>query len=311
MTAAAIRRGAPAKRKPVKVAKKAKQPGLAVRMLAALPVSSRTVERVITGGIITIVAGGIVAVALMLDVPHRVGVTIGEAVGRAGYSVKHIDITGIDRMDRMSVYAVALDQQSTAMTLVDLEGVRQKLLKYGWIGDARVSRRFPDTLAIEIVERKPAAVWQHAQQLHLVDAHGIVLEEVNLNHMPDLPLIIGPDANVQATALTALVANAPQLKPVIDSAVWIGDRRWDLKFQSGETLLLPEGEAAAAVALKKFAELDAAQRLLGRGMARFDMRDPDQMAILPGSRKPQPAVAPAAPPAGSADSKPLDPARAT
>lgn len=311
MTSAAIRRGAPAKRKPVKVVKKANQPGMAVRLLAALPVSSRTVERVITGGIITIVAGGIVAVALMLDVPHRVGVTIGEAVGRAGYSVKHIDITGIDRMDRMSVYAVALDQQSTAMPLVDLEGVRQKLIKYGWIGDARVSRRFPDTLAIEIVERKPAAVWQHAQQLHLVDAHGVVLEEVDLNRMPDLPLVIGPDANVQATALTALMAHAPQLKPVLDGAVWIGDRRWDLKFQSGETLLLPEGEAAAATALKKFAELDAAQRLLGRGMARFDMRDPEQMAILPGPRK-APSIAPAAPPpAGSADTKPLDPARAT
>lgn len=311
MTAAAIRRGAPAKRKPVKVVKKAKQPGFAVQLLAALPVSTRTVERVITAGIITIVAGGIVAVALMLDVPHRVGVTIGEAVGRAGYSVKHIDITGIDRMDRMSVYAVALDQQSTAMPLVDLAGVREKLIKYGWIGDARVSRRFPDTLAIEIVERKPAAVWQHAQQLHLVDAHGVVLEEVDLNHMPNLPLIIGPDANVQATALTALVANAPQLKPVIDSAVWIGDRRWDLKFQSGETLLLPEGEAAAAVALKKFAELDAAQRLLGRGMARFDMRDPEQMAILPGPRR-APSIVPATPAAITpSDTKPLDPARAT
>lgn len=310
MTAAAIRRGAPAKRKPVKVVKKANQPGMAVRMLAALPVSSRTVERVITGGIIAIVAGGIIAVALMLDVPHRVGVAMGEAVGRAGYTVKHIDITGIDRMDRMSVYAVALDQQSTAMPLVDLDGVREKLIKYGWIGDARVSRRFPDTLAIEIVERKPAAVWQHAQQLHLVDAHGVVLEEVDLNHMPDLPLVIGPDANVQATALTALMANAPQLKPVLDGAVWIGDRRWDLKFQSGETLLLPEGEAAAAVALKKFAELDAAQRLLGRGMARFDMRDPEQMAILPGPRK-APSIVPATPPASSADTKPLDPARAT
>ncbi|MEP6784963.1 MAG: cell division protein FtsQ/DivIB [Sphingomonadales bacterium] len=309
MTAAAIRRGAPARRKPVKVTKKTKQPGVAVRVLASLPVSTRTVERAITVGIVTIVAGGLVAVAMMLDVPHRVGVAMGEAVGRAGYSVKHIDITGIDRMDRMSVYAVALDQQSTAMPLVDLEGVRQKLIKYGWVGDARVSRRFPDTLAIDIVERKPAAVWQHAQQLHLVDAHGIVLEEVDLKAMPNLPLIIGPDANVQATALTALVANAPQLKPVIDSAVWVGDRRWDLKFQSGETLLLPEGEVAAAAALKKFAELDIAQRLLGRGMARFDMRNPEQMAILPGPRK-APSIVPA-PAIVSPDTKPLDPARAT
>ena len=240
----------------------------------------------------------------MLDLPRRAGLAMGDAVGRAGYTVKHIDVSGIDRMDRTSVYAVALDQKSIAMPLVDLEGVRQKLLKYGWIADARVSRRLPDTLAIEIVERKPAAVWQHSQQLTLVDAKGVALEQVSLNAMPNLPLVIGPDANVQATALTALMDHAPQLKPVLDGAMWIGDRRWDLKFQSGETLLLPEGEAAAATALKKFAELDEAQRLLGRGMARFDMRNPDQMAVLPGAKKATPA-------ASTSSDKPIDPALAT
>jgi cell division protein FtsQ len=98
--------------------------------------------------------------------------------------------------------------------------------------------------------------------------------------------------------------HAPQLRPVLDGAVWIGDRRWDLKFQSGETLMLPEGAVEAAAALKKFADLDAAQRLLGRGMARFDMRNPDQMAVLPGPKRlDAPAAAPPA--------KPIDPALAT
>jgi cell division protein FtsQ len=302
---AAIKRGAATKRPAIKTAKSAKRkPSMLARLVGSVPVSARTVERATTAIVLTIAIGGIAAIAVMLDVPHKIGMAAGEAVGRAGFSVKHIDVTGIDRMDRTSVYAVALDQQSIAMPLVDLEGVRQKLLKYGWVADARVSRRLPDTLAIEIVERKPAAVWQHSQQLTLVDAKGVALEPVSLNAMPNLPLVIGPDANVQATALTALMDHAPQLKPVLDGAMWIGDRRWDLKFQSGETLMLPEGEAAAVAALKKFAELDAAQRLLGRGMARFDMRNPDQMAVLPGAKK----AAPAAP---SSSDKPIDPALAT
>ncbi len=302
---AAIKRGAATKRPTIKTVKPAKRkPSMLARVIAAIPVSARTVERATTAIILTVVVGGVAAIAVMLDVPNKVGMAAGDAVGRAGFSVKHVDITGIDRMDRTSVYAVALDQKSIAMPLVDLEGVRQKLLKYGWIADARVSRRLPDTLAIEIVERKPAAVWQHSQQLTLVDAKGVALEQVSLNAMPNLPLVIGPDANVQATALTALMDHAPQLKPVLDGAMWIGDRRWDLKFQSGETLLLPEGEAAAATALKKFAELDAAQRLLGRGMARFDMRNPDQMAVLPGAKK-------AAPAASTSSDKPIDPALAT
>lgn len=303
---AAIKRGAGTRRQTVRIAKPTKRsPSMLARLVGNVPLSARTVERATTAIVLAIAVGGITAIALMLDVPHKVGMAAGEAVGRAGFSVKHIDVTGIDRMDRTSVYAVALDQQSIAMPLVDLEGVRQKLLRYGWVADARVSRRLPDTLAIEIVERKPAAVWQHSQQLTLVDAKGVALEPVSLNAMPNLPLVIGPDANVQATALMALMNHAPQLKPVLDGAMWIGDRRWDLKFQSGETLMLPEGEAAAVASLKKFAELDAAQRLLGRGMARFDMRNPDQMAVLPGAKK-RPADVPT-----TISDKPIDPALAT
>jgi cell division protein FtsQ len=302
---AAIKRGAATRRKTVKIVKPTRRtPSALSRLLARIPISAQMLERAITIAILSIATFGLLAIAVMLDVPRTVGVAMGEAVGRAGFSVKHIDVSGIDRMDRMSVYAVALDQQSIAMPLVDLEGVRQKLLKYGWVADARVSRRLPDTLAIEIVERKPAAVWQHSQQLTLVDARGVPLEPVNLNAMPDLPLVIGPDANVQATALTALMDHAPQLRPVLDGAVWIGDRRWDLKFQSGETLMLPEGAVEAAAALKKFADLDAAQRLLGRGMARFDMRNPDQMAVLPGPKRPEA-------PSDTPPAKPIDPALAT
>jgi cell division protein FtsQ len=306
MSTAAIKRGTPTRRAQVKVVKKPKRPPLLSRMIASIPISARMVEKAVTVAIISTVIVGVIAIALMLDLPRRAGIAMGETVGRAGYSVKHIDVSGIDRMDRLSVYAVALDQQSIAMPLVDLEAVRQKLLKYGWVADARVSRRFPDTLAIDIVERKPAAVWQHDQQLTLVDANGIALEPVKLEAMPDLPLIIGPDANAQATELTALMGHAPQLKPVLDGAIWVGNRRWDLRFQSGETLMLPEGDLLAGAALKRFAELDAARRLLGQGVARFDMRNPDQMVIQPGPKREVHAA-----PATTGTTKPVDPSLAT
>ncbi len=123
------------------------------------------------------------------------------------------------------------------MPLVDLEATRQRLLRFGWIRDARVSRRLPDTLVVDIVERQPAAIWQHDQQLALIDMDGVVLEPVKLDAMPDLPLLIGPDANHQAGALARLVDAAPQLKPAMTGASWVGDRRWDIRFQTGETLV--------------------------------------------------------------------------
>src|SRR3546814_11905036 len=60
---------------------------------------------------------------------------------------------------------------------------------------------------------------------------------------------------------------------------WVGNRRWDLRFRSGETLSLPEGAAEAKKALAKFAHMDGANRLLGRGILRFDMRDPSRFVL--------------------------------
>ena len=74
--------------------------------------------------------------------------------------------------------------------------------------------------------------------------------------------------------LAELLAKAPALKPVIAGATWIGERRWDLRFQSGETLSLPEGQDESERALVRFARMDSAQNLLGRGFLKFDMRDP-------------------------------------
>jgi cell division protein FtsQ len=71
----------------------------------------------------------------------------------------------------------------------------------------------------------------------------------------------------------------PALKPQLASATWVGGRRWDLNFQSGETLALPEGEEAAKAALMKFARLDKDSGLLGRGIVRFDLRVPGKLIV--------------------------------
>jgi cell division protein FtsQ len=204
-------------------------------------------------------------------------------------------------MDRALVDAVVTDEIRRAadeagaarapQMLVDVAAIRERLLRFGWVKDARVSRRLPDTLVIDVVERTPAALWQSKGQLALVDAEGVVLDRVPVNEMPDLPLLIGAGANREAVTLGRLMDTVPTLKPQLTSASWIGGRRWDLNFQSGETVALPEGDAAARHALTKFARLDKSNGLLGRGVVRFDLRIPGKMVVrLP--RAPGEPIAP-------------------
>ena len=122
-----------------------------------------------------------------------------------GSGCKSVDVQGIKRMDPRPVYDIALDQKTTAMPLLDVGDIRSRLLEFGWVKDARVSRRFPDTLVIDIVERKPAALWQDEDRLTLIDAEGVVLDRVQVSQMPDLPLLIGKGANAQAMPLDRLL----------------------------------------------------------------------------------------------------------
>ena len=251
----------------------------ATSLMGSLPISPETSRRIVGIGATGIVIALLLILAFAFKLPQMAGTALGEAAGRAGFELKRVEPYGISKMDRLAVYEVAFDQESTAMPLIDLDATRARLLEFGWVQEARVSRRLPDTLVVDIVERTPAAIWQNRGKLTLIDRDGIVLDNVKLDQMPDLPLVIGPAANLQASALGRLLEGVPTVKPMLAGATWIGGRRWDIRFQSGEVLALPEGEVAGKKALVKFARMDAAAGLLGKGLVRFDMRDPKKMYV--------------------------------
>lgn len=286
-----ITRGAPQRRPTVRRGSPKKS--LGDRLIAALPLSEAALRRAVTWSILGLGGAAALATASWFGVPAAIGTAVADSTGRLGLNVEGVDITGIKRMNRETVYAVALEDQPKAMLRVDLNLIRERLLAYGWIADAYVARRLPDRLLIHIVEREPAAIWQNGGQLTLIDAKGVPLEPVDRNRMPDLPLVIGPGADRQEANYQRLLAAAPALKPRIKAASWVGNRRWDLTFDTGETLALPQEGAAAA--LVKFAELDGARSLLGKGWLRFDMRDPAKLV----ARKPGTDMEQAVPESGT------------
>ena len=276
MSAAHVRRGAGGGRRRARPARAVSVPK---KIVAKLPVRQDSANRIARWAFALFAAGAVALALVALNIPAKVATAAGEAVGEAGFRVRSVDVQGIKRMDSAPVFAIATDQKSMAMPLVDVAAIRERLLRYGWVKDARVSRRLPDTLVIDIVERRPSALWQDRDRLTLIDAEGVVLDRVPISAMPDLPLLIGPGANGQSRDLEALLKEVPTLKPQLESASWVGRRRWDLNFQTGETLALPEGQEAARAALAKFAKLDKSAGLLGRGILRFDLRIPGKMTV--------------------------------
>lgn len=297
MSAAHVRRGGGSGRAKAKKPSKVAVPKKIAKRLPVDQARANKIAGLVFGAFLLAIA---VVVLVALGIPARAERAAGTAIGQAGFTVSGYQIVGINHMNRALVDAVVTDELHKAaeqggsskapQALVSVSQIRQRLLSFGWVKDARVSRRLPDTLVIDIVERTPAALWQSEGQLALIDHEGIVLDRVPVDKMPDLPLLIGPGANGQEEQLVRVMGAVPTLKPQLTSATWVGGRRWDLSFQSGETVALPEGEEAAKAAIMKFARLDKQSGMLGRGIVRFDLRVPGKMIVrLP--RAPGEAIA--------------------
>ncbi len=247
--------------------------------MVRLPVSASRARRLFVAGgaFFSLIVLGVAGWALKL--PEMLWGAAADSAAAAGFEVRHVEVSGLQHLSKLPVYTAALSARSPSMLDVDLDDVRTRLLALPWVKDASVGRRLPDTLVINVTERKPAAVWQYHHRLAVVDAEGKVLDTRTPKKFVHLPLVIGPGANREAGKLAALLGDFPDIRNRVDSANWMGDRRWDLRFKSGETLALPEGYVASRTALDTFMRMEREGGLLERGFARFDMRLPDRMVV--------------------------------
>lgn len=305
-----VRRAAAAQGKARKVrTAKARTGSVIDTVMGFVPLSESQLHRVFLAMILGVVAVGLWLVASFAGVPAMAREQVALFSHDTGFELHNINVRGTSNLNELKVYQIALADRDRAMPFVDVAALRERLLQLSWVEDARVSRQLPDTLVIDIVERKPVAVVQKADQLVLIDKDGHELEVVSAERARGKLLLKGPGAGRQVAALTELIEAAPALKPQLRSAEWVGNRRWNLTFKTGQLLALPEGKDASAKALITFAQLDGRNRLLGGKAAAFDMRAPDRIYLrVPGRTDPaeQPQAAPAATAAAKASDKPKE-----
>ena len=277
MTTAVIKRRPAARQQP------ARRPP--PKPMVRLPVAPGRLRRHVVTIFLVLAAAAAIVVLILMRMPQRAWDATAQAASRAGFEVRHVDVHGVANGPRLAVITAALEGPTNSMLLVDLPAARARLRALPWVADASVIRRLPDTLIVDIVERQPVALWQFRQRLTAVDVTGARLTSDRLERFAKLPLIIGSDANAHVAELLALLATHARIGNTVDAATYVGSRRWDLRLRSGEIVSLPEAGASAALA--RFDALDQRSGLIGKGYARFDLRQPGRMTVrLPVPVKP-------------------------
>lgn len=279
-----VRRAAAARNTQRKVHTARQQTGSLIdSVMRWLPFSDETLHKIVLTVVLAVAAAIVWTVAVMANLPALASEQAALMASDAGFKVSHLEVRGVNRMNELKIYERILGQNDRAMTTLDLGSLRDELNELPWVKDARVSRKLPDTLVIDIIERSPHAVLRKPDRMVLIDETGAELEPIKQDRAKGMLVLSGPGVGKRVEDLTHLLEAAPALKPQVAEAEWVGNRRWNLTFKTGQMLVLPEGDEKAASALLSFARMDGVNRLLGGKVAAFDMRAGDRIYMrVPG-----------------------------
>jgi cell division protein FtsQ len=199
----------------------------------------------------------------------------------AGWRLRIVQVEGRQRTPRDQVLASLGVQLNQPMLAIDPQAVKANLEALGWVRSASVERRLPDTLFIRINEAEPIALWQHDGGFRLIDRSGQVIDQVDASTFGQLLVLVGEGAPTHAADLLAMLAREPDLAPRVRGAVWVGERRWNLRLDNGVDVKLPAESPQQAWSL--LAKLEREQRLLARDLSVIDMRLPDRLVVRMGA----------------------------
>jgi cell division protein FtsQ len=204
---------------------------------------------------------------------------VGNATAFAGLRVHNVIIEGRANTPEPLLRAALGVNRGDPMLGFSLEAARQRIETLSWVEHATVERRLPDTIVVNIQERRPFAIWQHDDKFALIDRNGQVVADQNVENFRDLPLVVGAGAPASAARLIDALTARPELQRHVIAAVRVGERRWNLRLANGADVMLPEGHEVAA--LDRLMQLQQDHDLLDRPLVAIDMRLPDRLVLRP------------------------------
>lgn len=112
-------------------------------------------------------------------------------------SPKHISHFDLVRLAGIS--------KGVPLLTLKLKEVRGRILRYPWIEDVLLTKRFPGRLLVEVQEQVPLALLE-LDALYLVNDKGVVFKKLEAGEPKDLPILTGMEKGKLTAQLPSLIA---------------------------------------------------------------------------------------------------------
>lgn len=241
----------------------------------------RRVAMTVLAFVVVVVLIGTANWIIRADIPGRIAASIHNAtVGMTlalGFSVQEVFVADRNETAQSDLLQALGMKLGDPILYFDADAARKRLLKLGWVEDARVERRLPARIMVVLKERQPIAIWQHNGTFQLVDSAGVVIGPKAPNRFPDLKIIIGKDAPKHAAELLAMLEREPAMMKRVTHATWVSGRQWNIRIENAIDVKLPAENPETA--WRKLADMERDYQVLGRDITTVDLRIPEKTTV--------------------------------
>jgi cell division protein FtsQ len=175
-------------------------------------------------------------------------------------------------------------QPGGSIFAADLPAARARIMALDWIASVDVSRRYPGAITVNVVEKRPFALWQSPDGIAVVERSGKVITTQNVQNFSRLPKLVGAGAPDAAAEIIEAVMAHRAVDSRIAAYEYVSQRRWNLILSNGVVVELPEN--AWRKELDTLEHLIVDNGILERDVTEIDLRSPNQyFFVLRGGEK--------------------------
>ena len=202
--------------------------------------------------------------------------TFNQLLVNYGFRIENIIITGTNNLSEDYIHNIIKIYNNDNIFKINLSTIHNKIIKNSWVKEAYIERVLPNTIKIEIREKKPVAIWQNKTNNKLVTASGDVIYHGNVHIFKnDFPIIKGNKSKDNLSSILRILEANKNLSKNIWSLTFINQRRWDLRFNQGLIVRLPAQNVNKA--WNKVIKLQQNYNILNLRLTEIDLRNPEQI----------------------------------
>lgn len=203
----------------------------------------------------------------------------------AGFTIAKLHLSGEQRTSPQTILAVLNFKPGQSIFDADLQKAQARLVRLPWVASADVTRRYPDSISVSIVEKHPFALWQSPKGLFVIERSGAVITGTTFDTFSKLPLFIGgpPDG---CDALVDAIADHRAVVARVRAMERVSGRRWNLILDDRVVVKLPETGWRKQLDVLEHLIVD--KGVLERDIKEIDLRSRDNYFFLLGDQQKPP-----------------------